>query len=46
MKQSLKIQFLKKKKKKKKKGLKIHVKRLIFPLSILPLLCVLFLENK
>ena len=45
MKQSLKIQFLKKKKK-KKKGLKIHVKRLIFPLSILPLLCVLFLENK
>ena len=40
MKQSLKIQFL------KKKGLKIHVKRLIFPLSILPLLCVLFLENK
>ena len=44
MKQSLKIQFLKKKK--KKKGLKIHVKRLIFPLSILPLLCVLFLENK
>ena len=43
MKQSLKIQFLKKK---KKKGLKNHLKRLIFPLSILPLLCVLFLENK